>query len=111
MLCNTCSGTRFVLVQRQQFVTKCIYRKADGTVCWPHEGGTPQRERFPTGKWVGISEICPDCEGTGLAIDPARDPECTMCNGRGERNAWDSSGEWEVEQCDCENPHVDKEVA
>ena len=85
MLCNTCNGRRIVIKQEP--------RKWYQNGTWCYLGNAT----------VGISSPCDDCHGSGLAIDPARNPDCSWCHGTGERNAWDAD-EYTVEQCDCENP-------
>lgn len=85
MKCQTCNGMRFVLVERP----KRWYQSGTSAVVGTHK----------------VNEPCEDCQATGLAVDPARDPDCGMCHGRGERNAWDMD-EYTVEQCDCENPSL-----
>lgn len=84
MECGTCHGMRFVSVEAPKYWKQSGVRAAIGT------------------QWV--SEMCPDCDGTGLAVDPARNPDCHQCDGRGQRNAFASSGEWETEDCTCTNP-------
>lgn len=84
MTCTTCNGLRFVLVERP----KRWYQSGTSAVIGTHR----------------VNELCDDCQGTGLAVDPAHDPDCGMCSGRGERNAWDSSGDWVPELCQCEAP-------
>lgn len=74
-------------------------------------GGVAVRERFATGRILGISEMCTDCYGSGIQIDPAHDPDCGQCSGTGQRNAWDSSGDYETENCLCVAPVVGSEAA
>lgn len=52
-----------------------------------------------------LSEICPDCQGTGLAVDPAHDPDC-ICQGTGERPVMDCmDGSYDgTEDCSCRAP-------
>ena len=110
MECKTCSGLRFVSVKRQQTITKNIHYTKDGYPAWPRIGAYVVKETFPTGRTVTHLEPCEDCDATGLAVDPARNPDCYWCHGRGERNAWDMD-EYTVEQCDCEAPVPALEVA
>ena len=105
MECQTCNGMRFVSVERQQTRKQRIYRDANGFNCWQHQAATSEIETFPTGRTVTHLEPCEDCQATGLAVDPARNPDCSWCHGRGERNAWDMD-EYTVEPCDCINLEV-----
>lgn len=81
MECQTCSGLRFVLVERP----KRWYQSGTSAVIGTHR----------------VNELCPDCNGTGLAVDPARDPDCSWCHGTGETHAYCSSGDWVPEVCGC----------
>ena len=105
MICSTCNGMRFVVVKQPQYQNVTTWVNPDtGLVTSQMLGGVPVRHQLPTGRMSGISEVCSECQGTGLALDPARDPDCPQCHGRGERNAWASSGEWETEPCSCTKP-------
>src|SRR5699024_11044004 len=87
MECKTCSGTRFVLVERP----KRWYQSGTSAVIGTHK----------------VNEPCEDCDATGLALDPARNPDCTMCRGRGEYGVMDSFGHYDgAEQCQCEHPSL-----
>lgn len=58
-------------------------------------------------------ELCPRCEGTGLAIDPERDPDCWQCKGTGERGVMSSidGGYDGTEPCCCTRPNLGSEAA
>lgn len=53
-----------------------------------------------------LSELCTDCNGSGLAVDPAHDPDCRQCHGTGERGVMDCmDGSYDgTEPCRCKKP-------
>lgn len=109
MICSTCDGMRFVDRRVPQYQTYNVHRK-DGVPCAPRDGGIATLERFPTGRTVTHRSLCDDCGGTGLAVDPAHDPDCHLCRGTGVRNAY-AAGEWETEDCQCSAPVADLEAS
>lgn len=84
MECQTCSGMRFVLVERP----KRWYQSGTSAVIGTHR----------------VNELCDDCQGTGLGLDPAHNPDCTQCHGRGEMTVGDGSGGVDFDVCPCTNP-------
>lgn len=111
MICSTCNGMRFTTRRVPEYRTATFNRTPDGYVCWPAQGGTPVRERFATGRTVTHTEQCATCNGSGIGLDPAHDPDCRQCGGMGERNAWDCSGEYVSEDCQCHAPAAESEAA
>ena len=88
MICTTCNGRRFVIKQERRKWHQ------DGTWCYMGSLTT------------GISHVCDDCHGTGLALDPAHDPSCNQCHGTGERGVIDCmDGSYDgTEPCTCSAP-------
>ena len=100
MNCQTCNGTKFVSVQKRVYITMTVYEK-NGYPSWQCEGGTPVRHRLPTGRFRTVREICPACQGTGLELNPAHDPNCPKCHGRGTEAVSDGHGGVEYDVCPC----------
>lgn len=88
MECLVCHGRTFVTVKHPKLWKQCGVTATIGT-------------RTAT-------EICPNCAGSGLAVDPARDPNCGQCHGRGWRGVVDCmDGSYDgTEPCPCERPEV-----
>lgn len=84
MQCNTCNGMRFVLVERP----KRWYQSGISAVIGTHR----------------VNELCPDCHGSGLQVDPSRDPNCSWCKGTGEMVVSDGTGCVDFDLCQCEAP-------
>lgn len=101
MQCTTCNGIGFVLVERQQYVSRRIHRTASGRNCWPHESSISAIERFPTGRYHKINELCDDCHGSGRGLDPDFDPDCRQCQGTGTATVADGYGGTDYDECAC----------
>jgi DnaJ-class molecular chaperone len=52
---------------------------------------------------TGISYVCNNCQGSGLALDPRHDPACTQCHGTRDRPVMDCmNGSYDgSEPCTC----------
>lgn len=105
MQCTTCHGVGFMTIQQPQLQTVTSWvSPVSGKALPQREGGVAVHHKLPTGRTVGISVLCCDCQGSGKGLDPDHDPACHQCHGTGERNAWDSDGDWVTEQCVCHAP-------
>lgn len=83
MECQTCKGMRFTSRQER----KKWYQS--GT--WCYLGNATQT----------VTELCTDCNGSGLAPDPAANPDCTWCHGTGEMTVSDGTGCVDTDVCVC----------
>lgn len=84
MECQTCNGMRFVLVERP----KRWYQSGTSAVIGTHR----------------VNELCTDCNGSGMAPDPAANPDCTWCHGTGEMTVSDGTGCVDFDVCGCVKP-------